>query len=255
MQIRPEKWSFGNQSKDFLIGVVTFCHADIAAAADIVEKKIKYVDVHSPAGVARNIDVIRSRLLAGKLADHAVAGLIEKAIKKKGIDCRVQEYDAIRDDDFKKPDPYDLALVSEGGFFELEVRSSFCYKLAPLENIINKLSSYGFYTTRTKQHEPPKDYYWQVVFYNVPNDLINTEGRLDSVELFENDVINENLVAYVVGGGPRSLFESENAVIRSDQDGAFYHSISPIKNGLDCGQLVNLILQRVSSTRNLGSEA
>ncbi|HCD1106131.1 hypothetical protein XV92_01780 [Vibrio metoecus] len=245
MNIKPERWSCVAHKNDFIVAVVEFEQSDIEYAKSLVERKIQYVDVHSPAGVVRNIDVIRSRLLAGKLADHAVAGILNSAIQKSGKKANVIEYDAIRTDDFKEADPYDLAIQEATGSYELEVRSSFCYKLAPVENIINKLSSYGFYTTKTKSYEPPKDFYWQVVFYNVPKDLAGSEGVINSIKVFENTVEDIAVVAYVVGGGPRDLFESEKAKIRSDQDGAFYHSISPISDGLDCRQLVNLIIDKL----------
>lgn len=246
MNIQPKKWNYGHQWNDFVVGVVTFDRNDIDDARVFVEKKIEYVDVHSPAGVVRNIDVIRSRLLAGKLADHAVAAILQSAFRKNGLYAEVQEYDAVRTDDFREPDPYDLAIIATSGKYELEVRSSFCYKLAPVENIINKLSSYGFYTSKTKAYEPPKHFYWQVVFYNIPEDLVGSEGSVDSIKVFEQAVLEGSVVAYVVGGGPRELFESDKAVIRSDQDGAFYHSISPINEGLDCGQLVNFIMKKIA---------
>lgn len=244
MEIRPLKWKSKKSNKIHLVVEVSFDTQDIENARQIVHKKIDYVDVHSPAGVEREEDVIKCRLLAGKLADHAVKYAIEQSIGHYASEHKVIEYDLIRTDQFKNPDPFDLAVQFEQNeLVELEVRSSFCYKLGPLSNIINKFSSYGFYTTRTKPNEPKKDIYWQVVFYNVPYDLSGDEDRIEEINIFEDDIESGNLKAYIVGGGARALFESEIACIRPDQDGAFYYSLSPITEGKDCSKLINETLQ------------
>ncbi|EKP0299518.1 hypothetical protein [Aeromonas veronii] len=237
MRLEREVWKTQN-GKDFAIGVVKFDSVDVARALDIVKKKIDHVNVHSPAGIKRNNEVIESRLLAGKLADHAVEYLINKCIIKKNLPFIVQEYDSVRCDNFISPDPYDILVYGNNMRYEVEVRSSFCYRLRDKESILDKLSCYGFYTSKTKGYEPLKDYYWQVVFHNVPRDISNAGDGLNVVRVFEDDVRNKCLEAYIVGGGPRSIFLSDQSEVRKDQDGAFYQSIYPISNGFDCDMLL-----------------
>ncbi len=242
MKLTPGTWQSTTTGKIFVVGIVQFESIDIERATFIVNKKISHVDIHSPAGIKRSRDVIFSRLLAGKLADHAVEFLLKSCISKNDLNYKIQEYDSVRNDNFLNPDPYDILIVGSNFNYEIEVRSSFCYRLKDKELLIDKLSSYGFYTSRTKTFEPPKDFYWQVVFYNKPRDLVQL-GDFSAATIFEDDIINGCLEAYIVGGGPRSMFQSDTAVIRSDQDGAYYHSIFPISNGYDCAELLNQIFK------------
>lgn len=242
MKLTPGTWQSTITGKKFIVGIVQFEFSDIERAKAIVNKKISHVDIHSPAGVKRSRDVIYSRLLAGKLADHAVEFLLKSCIAKNSLNYKIQEYDSVRNDNFLHPDPYDILIIGQSLSYELEVRSSFCYLIKEEKLLIDKLSIYGFYTSRTKSFEPPKDYYWQVVFYNKPKDLVQTED-FSAATIFEDDIINGCLEAYIVGGGPRSMFQSDKAVIRSDQDGAYYHSIFPISNGYDCAELLNQIFK------------
>lgn len=142
----------------------------------------------------------------------------------------VNEYDKTRTDGFEHPDPYDLELNKPGSTQTIEVRSSFCYRLAPPDKIVKKLSIYGWYTSANKPAEPPRDWYWQVIFYLRPCDIPQESGP--AVRIFEDELEKGELIGYIVGGASRELLETIG-VSRTDQDNAWYRAITPICAGLD----------------------
>lgn len=219
---------------------VTFDASDIDVAAKVADAKVKFINIHNPSGIKRPQNVIRNRIIAGKLADAAVARLLQDRIIKLGLAgvVTIDEYDQIRSDDFENPDPYDIRLVRSGQpeAETIEVRSSFCYRLAPPEKIVQKLSIYGWYTSANKPIEAPRDWYWQVIYYLRPSDIPHSDGP--RVRIFEDALRGGELVGFIVGGADKALLEA-SGVNRSDQDGASYRAISPICSGLDFWQIIN----------------
>lgn len=232
MKFTPKIWAC-DDGKQHCVIEVNFDKSDIVAATDVADAKVKFINVHNPGGIKRDSSVIRGRIIAGKLADAAVAALLERQIKKSGL-CEtydIREYDKVRADGFENPDPFDLELTKHNKQFQtIEVRSSFSYRLAPAEKIIKKLSIYGWYTSANKAAESQRDWYWQVVYYLRPSDIPQS-GNLD-VPVFETELEKGALVGYVVGGASCSLLNA-HGISREDQDGANYRAISPICNGFD----------------------
>lgn len=228
MNFTGKKWYCVNGKIHYVVETV-FDREDIAKAIEVANMKLSHINAHSPGGVQRSKDVIKSRIIAGKLADTAVCALLKRQIEKYDIKAKIYEYDDIRSDKFINPDPYDLVLQHYNGREELiEVRSSYCYKLAPENKIIDKLSIYGWYTSRNKQIEPPKEWYWQFVYYLRPADI--NDYTISSIPIFDEELSKGFIKGYIVGGASRTQLE-QFGVTRSDQDGAFYQSISPICNG------------------------
>ena len=163
-----------------MVTEVTFDANDINAASGVANSKINFINAHNPGGILRSPDVIKNRIIAGKLADTAVLQMINQCIDHWGLGSlySVGEYDQSRTDNFENPDPYDLELLNLATreTQSIEVRSSFCYRLAPVEKIVEKLSIYGWYTSANKQIEPPRQWYFQVIYYLRPRDIPSEHG-------------------------------------------------------------------------------
>lgn len=245
MNFTPITWHCGNGHNHNVV-TVDFDKIDIQRAAKVADQKVRFINAHNPGGKWRNADVIRSRIIAGKLADAAVLQFIEQEVKHQDLQWELEEYDQTRTDDFRDPDPYDLLIIKpDQQRSEIEVRSSFCYRLAPPDRMVQKLSIYGWYTSANKPVEKPHDWYWQFVYYLRPRDMVPPEGekKWPNVDLFEDRLKNGALTGYIVGGANRQLFEdNEYASERRDQDGAMYRAIYPICNGLDCQKMLDVML-------------
>lgn len=227
---------------DHVVIEVKFDQQNIAAATNVAIAKVNYINVHSPGGIRRPGAVILNRIIAGKLADAAVGGLIQHHIKTANLGeaFSILEYDAIRTDGFEYADPYDLVLRRQGqaNAETIEVRSSFSYRLALPDKIVQKLSIYGWYTSHNKPTEPPRDWYWQVIYYLRPKDI--PQGYGPNIDIFEEELAKGTVTGYVVGGASRALLESKGTT-RKDQDGAFYQAITPICGGLDYRGMVRIM--------------
>jgi hypothetical protein len=106
---------------------------------------------------------------------------------------------------------------------------------------------YGWYTTKSKRHEPKHDLYWQVVYYLCPADQHKaaSAGRGPGVPIFENCVKAGSVTGFIVGGAPRGILEADG-VIRSDQDGARYRAIYPICFAYDAEKMAETTLYTLS---------
>lgn len=239
MKLTGKKWKCVKGNPFYVVETV-FEQQEIVEAIGVADQKIDHINIHNPGGIVRSQDVIHSRIVAGKLADGAVYELLKRQIENSKLDATIIEYDQIRTDGFKHVDPYDLALLKPGDVKELiEVRSSFSYRLAPVSNIINKLSIYGWYTSHNKPVESIKDWYWQFIYYMRPIDI--DDRTIDGMPIFEEQLRKNSVTGYVVGGANRQHLEQHGRT-RKDQDGAFYQSLSPIcRGGLDYFNMINLM--------------
>lgn len=246
MRLSPKKWP-DQQGNDHWIVNVAFDEADVLRAQETARAKVKHVNVHSPGGIHRTQTVIENRITAGKLADLAVLSLIKRSIEKFNLKDRFSafEYDAQRTDNYRDPDPYDLLLTDSSNSQKsaIEVRSSFCYMLPDPILIINKLSIYGWYTSANKAVEPPKDWYWQVIFHSRPEDIPEPNRVAVPIPVFEQTLRDFSTTCIVVGGSTHAALKA-NGVVRSDQDKASYQSIFPISKGLDVKQMLDGMLER-----------
>lgn len=251
MKFKKHNWPSNGQSH--IVVEVNFEKKDIDRALRIANSKLDHIDVHSPGGIARPAGIIKSRLIAGKLADFAVEALLNNSISKRDLNLLIEEYDSVREDNFLNPDPFDLRLVSSDKYHEIceiEVRSSFCYKLAPVQKIVDKLSIYGWYTSHNKPTEPMKDLYWQVIYYSVPAD-ISDNASVEGLNVFDEQIENGECSAFIVGGCTQDMLTNKTlSSTRRDQDNAYYQSISPISKGLDCQKLINAMFDFELTYRN-----
>jgi hypothetical protein len=243
MELHGINWKC--ESGDFpqMVVKVDFENSDIQQAKYVADRKMNYVDVHSPGGIKRRPEIIRSRIIAGKLADAAVFELLTQSLKRRSLNWQLKEYDKIRNDDFQFPDPYDLLIIdAHGKSAEIEVRSSFAYRLLPQEKIVNKLSVYGWYTSQNKLVEKHHDWYWQVIYYMRPRDKQREVGWPETM-VFEDCVENGAVTAFIVGGACKTYLEDNTYTsIRCDQDNAEYRAIHPICNSLDCQQMLDAMM-------------
>jgi hypothetical protein len=228
-----------------MVTEVTFDRGDINDAINVANSKINFINAHNPGGIRRPPEVIKNRIVAGKLADTAVLEMINRCIQHWGLQSSfaAKEYDQFRSDDFKNPDPYDLELLNltTQETQSIEVRSSFCYKLAPVQKIAEKLSIYGWYTSANKPIEEPRDWYFQVVYYLRPRDILVENGI--EIGIFEDQLESGVVTAYVVGGASQAELHNRGG-IRADEDGAAYQAISPICQASDCRSMLKAVLGR-----------
>ena len=142
----------------------------------IAEKKADNTMTMSVSGSSRDRDKIVSHHIQGKIADKA----FKKYLEQKGFD--VEEYDEIRTDDFKKPDPWDLRIVT----FDCpcEVRSSCISKPAhDLNMVLNYYRILGPYTiTGYKESEGEKYLHVQVMFLKTALDLKDEIQKGNAIE-------------------------------------------------------------------------
>ena len=240
MEFTGRKWKNLN-NKNHTIIEVEFDAADIKTASAVADAKLNFINVHTPGGIVRPPDVICNRIIAGKLADAAVAKLLQRRIEKSNLSFTVNEYDQFRSDGFTLPDPYDLEIIKQGNPTPqtIEVRSSFCYRLWSPDKIIQKLSIYGWYTSQNKPAEQPRDWYWQVIYYLRPRDIPQENGP--PVGIFEDELEKGKLIGYIVGGASLELLNTRGEP-RTDQDKASYWAIYPICNGMDYWDMVGAML-------------
>ncbi len=247
MKLTPITWACDH--KPHVVMRVDFSNHDIDQARQIAEQKIQYINVHSPGGVKRTPEIVRSRIIAGKLADYAVKELLIKEIELRGSQISVREYDEIRSDEFRKPDLYDLQIIGNQNTRDVEVRSSFSYILSDEKRIIHRLSIYGWYVSYNKPIEPPRDFYWQVIYYLRPHNIAKSINWPD-VPIFEDRIDAGAVSGYVVGGATRSmLHDTMLSAVRKDQDNAFYQAVSPICSGMDVPTILGVTLAGAEGKR------
>lgn len=150
----------------------------------------------------------------------------------------MQEYDEVRRDQFKQPDPWDLRCVDPNGNSRMvEVRSSFVHRLNDAERLWThpRQSLLGPYQTAAKSMEAAKDLFWQVAFLRVPVD----EGDRGFNLPFRGDARDLPLDAYVMGGGESELFD-RIGTHETIAQGAVYRVIRPMSAGRTVGQMLRL---------------
>jgi hypothetical protein len=240
--LTPTRIQWNCPNKEFhYAAVVHLSKSQIDRATAVATRKSPFVNIHSPGGLARDQSIMHSRIVAGKLADYAVLTLLTRRVALLNMPVELIEYDNVRSDDFKQPDLFDIQ-VKAAATFDVEVRSSFCYKVADPAKIPSTFSIYGWYVTGNKPIEPKRPYYWQVVYHMRPSD-VEPAGWWPRLPIFEKEVANGSVDAYVVGGATRDMLDDVTlARVRADQDGAKYQSISPICNGLDVERMLRVTL-------------
>lgn len=237
MVLRQVSWLCTNGSEHIVVEA-TFNAADIRAATYVADRKSQYINAYDPGGIIRSPEIIRNRIVAGKLADAAVLELLNNSIQRRHLNFTLREYDSFRTNGFRNPDPFDIELIRENNAIQqIEIRSSFCYLLAPVSNIVNKFSIYGWYITANKPAEEPRDWYWQFVYYLRPLGILRL-ARGPDLESFENQLNAGRVIGYIVGGASKALLITRGSS-RRDQGGALYRAIFPISNGLGCQAMLN----------------
>jgi hypothetical protein len=245
MRLVAEKWRCEDAHTHTVVRA-DFNTDDINKATRIADQKVRYINVHSPGGIRRPPAVIRSRIIAGKLADYAVARLLSRKAREREVAVEISEYDEIREDDFRNPDPYDLRCSTADRTWDVEIRSSFSYRISNPRNIINKLSIYGWYVSRNKPDEAHHDFYWQVIYHMRPQDIrvpAKPKYPWPDLPIFEQELAAGSVTGYLIGGATRAMLEDTNiSAVREDQDNASYQSVSPACAGMDVPTILQATL-------------
>lgn len=224
---------------------MAFDEADIERAKQIARAKLDFTDVHSPGGQIRSRAVVYSRIVAGKLADAAVAAIIRGGLDQTDFPAEVIEYDAIRTDGYREPDEFDLQVRLGDITRDVEIRSSFSYRVWTPPRMLHAMSVYGWYTSGSKAVEPHREYYWQVLYHLRPEDIqfaADAKPPWPMLKTFEDAVRQRDVSAYVVGGATRTLLSDDaRACVRRDQEGAEYRAIHPAATAFDVDEMVQAL--------------
>lgn len=190
----------------------------------IAEKKAKYTMPVSVSGEVRGVGRLLYNHWQGKIADKAVRVWLEQK------DIETQEYDEIRTNDFKRPDPWDLRVKSSG--LELEVRSS-CLSRSnhTLEHVANHYKILGPYTIPGfKESEKSKYAHVQVIY---PYTQASLNQRLKS---------GMEIEGYAVGWATRENLFKEGF---DWHWGATLYRAILIKDGELMSELVNFLKKKI----------
>ncbi|MEG8026203.1 hypothetical protein QP162_20855, partial [Sphingomonas aurantiaca] len=221
--------------------IAIFDREDLDRARQIALQKVDSVNINSPGGSPRTREVRLRRLVAGKLADHAVKEVLERYFRRFARNWSVEEFDEVRQDNFLYPDPWDLRCFDQEEHVRLvEVRSSFVHWLKEIDTLrkLPKQSLLGPYATSSKIAEAQKDLFWQVAFFNIPDDERSGSGNAS----FFGDHRDGTIQAVVMGGGERDLFERTGTVQREIAEGAAYLTIRPMSAGRTVDQMLRLTI-------------
>jgi len=248
MKLKFEPWLTTNKLKFKIIKAI-FEKKDIEEAKKIALAKFKFTNPNDPSGNARSDDTIYNRHCAGKLADFAVKHLINKKFEVSGSPLLCVDYDEIRTDNFKEPDLFDLAIYSEDSKkIEIEVRSSFCYRIKNPQEIINKMSIIGPYTASHKLKENPHDWYFQFYWHMIPESF--KSHNIKKLPVFEEAMESNQLFGFIVGAANVGML-NDNSITKDQLDqGAEYKAVFPVSNGMDPISATNEIYKLVTSTHN-----
>jgi hypothetical protein len=91
----------------------------------------------------------------------------------------------------------------------------------------------GWYSTKSKPGENPKDIYITVVFHFWPGYI---KERIE----------NENLEVYITGGATQKLMMTKGTDKNLKMYGATYRVINPITDGMTIDELCNVIIHELS---------
>jgi hypothetical protein len=211
---------------------VDFSSDDLASAVRIAEAKAPYVAAAAPNGRRRSPEVQLRRLVAGKLADHAVLNWLRHYANHRELEYDILEYDEVRDDEFRNPDLWDAELINRktGECRLVEIRSSFVHFIKDPASLLDNVnqSVLGWYVTQNKSHEPRRDFYWQVAFFMRPLD-VPVESARKGIPVFRGQLGEDQVFAYIMAGATRDDLKSPTAQdVTNRADGAVYRSISPM---------------------------
>lgn len=135
-------------------------------ALDIAKRKAPYTMKWSVSNFERNEKRQLNNLWQGKIADKGTM----KWLVTKGFS--IEEYDQIRTDNFKHPDPWDLRIIKSN--IEIEVRSSCLAKTShDLAYVINNYKLLGPYTIPGFKDSEKAKYLHIQVIYPYPQVVLN----------------------------------------------------------------------------------
>lgn len=192
-------------------------------AKKIAEKKAKYTMPVSVSGEVRDVVRVFYNHWQGKIADKAVRVWLEQNTMK------IQEYDDIRTNGFKRYDPWDLRVEPSG--LELEVRSS-CLSRShhTLEHVANHYKILGPYTIPGfKATEKSKYAHVQVIY---PYTQVTINQRLK---------IGMEIEGYAVGWATREKLFKEG--FDWSWGASLYRAIL-IKDGEQMSELINFLKEQ-----------
>lgn len=213
----------------------TATREQVEQAHNIAIRKEPHINVYSPGGTRRPPHKVRTNIFHGGIAQFAVEHVL-----RRHIATRVEIYDLIRTDDFRRFDPWDLQTEIHSHQRAVEVRSSYverkCLGLAGIPQILDciqqQYSLLASYSTSNKLGELPKSLFFQVYWTYTQTDA---ESLYREVEAGRRDAIN----CYVVGFATRKLLQDSGRTSSLGQQGASYKLVS-ISDSFPCKDLATV---------------
>lgn len=182
------------------------------------DKKAQYTNVHNPAGDVRKPEDVVAAQRLGTLADLAVAKTLRDAF---GTRLTVIRYDDIRDDEFKEPDKFDIAIETPDKSIRklVEVRSSIARYLGKKQQLFGAFRLLGWYASGNKPGESLKDYYFQVIFW-IPKEVQKKKEKGSSYSFQEIfDLASKGQVEVLVfAAAPKYLLEDDKKAKYESQE-------------------------------------
>jgi hypothetical protein len=194
------------------------------------------VNINDPSGVPRDVAKRVAKcsggVIAEKIFNDFLAGRMRDEAKIKSKLSEIELF--VPPADYSKGQ-IDLILrsrVDKKPILRVEVRSSFSYKTASIDNVVRyAMSLLGPYITTTKPFEETKDFHVTVIHRVDPAELLSRSRK-------------QGIDSYVVGGGTKQMFQDSKLRNIDDlyQKGAAYMTIKPMWKGLDAYNVVESII-------------
>ena len=196
------------------------------------------VDIRDPSGVPRVLTTRVAKCSGGVIAEKIFTDFMErKIVKESRIKRDLSKIEIFRPNADYSKDQVDLIVRSideKKPILRIEVRSSFSYKTASIDNVVKyAMSLLGPYITRVKPTEEVKDFHVTIIHRVHPADLLqrSREKGIDS---------------FIVGGATKEMFQDSKLTMFDslDQERAWYKTIKPIWKGLDAYDIAeNIVTQ------------
>lgn len=127
----------------------------------------------------------------GDFAKNIIKSLIKEFFIKNNLDYNkfLLEYDAIRTDDFKKSDLYDLYIINNNKKLEIEIKSSIEKYTEKPQDLLHRRIIFNL----NNSHEHISDLLIQIFFVNKNLDLLSQEFIKTNKNIFNENIINNYL--------------------------------------------------------------
>lgn len=194
------------------------------------QNNYRNMNIFSPGARKRSDDERFDKCLGGAIAERVVIDYITKKFDEHGIKVEIKTNLMIDEEG----QDIDIMINYNRKSLSLEIRSSFSYKTTLERIFTGAFSILGWYTTRSKPKETPKDVYICVVYHFWPGHI---RERAD----------DNNLHVFIAGGATKELMKLKGKDKNLKMRGATYRIINPIIEGETIDELCNEMARILAS--------